>query len=102
RVASKNASQPGQPFPLGGTAKAIETTISFQQGLLDEVGRIELGTQPAFDLRSGDDGHVVAANGKKAIQSRPVAAAGPGQQAVDGIAAALVHLFALDSTLSVV
>ncbi len=64
---SQNAPQPGEPFAAGGALKALEVAMRFVERLLHEVRSIDLGPQPAFDLRVSDTPQIIAAGGKELL-----------------------------------
>lgn len=48
---TEDLTQPGRAFAGGAAAESWQVAVSLDEGLLDDVGGIELGAEPAFDLR---------------------------------------------------
>ena len=75
QVAGQNLPQPGGQLGLGRTAKAGETAVRLEEGLLGEIGRVDLALQPPADLHAGQERQVIAITIEKLAQrlavSRP-------------------------------
>src|SRR5262249_56249851 len=79
-VVLEDAAQPGQPLGLGSALEPTEPAVRLQERLLDQVGGIDLGLQPALDARPGGEAEVVTAAREEALPGRAVAGAGLGEQ----------------------
>ena len=58
-IVRQDAAQPGQQFALMSTLERAEIAVRFQERLLHEIGRIDLGTQVAAELRLREDVQIV-------------------------------------------
>jgi hypothetical protein len=79
----QDAPQPGEPFGLGRAVEARKILVGFEHGLLHQVRGIDLGAQPAFDLRAGDDADVIAAHAEQAVERLGIPLSRPREQAAD-------------------
>ena len=80
RVVVQNFPQPGEPLLLGAALEAIEIAAGFEHRLLHQVRSVDLPPQPRFDLRSGDEAQVGAAQGKQPLPARGVTPPSPFDQ----------------------
>jgi hypothetical protein len=73
----QNLPQPGQPFPFRFTGEPRQAAVGFEQRLLHNVGGVDPGPHPAFDLRTGDHRDVIAAAGEQRVACGGIAGTGP-------------------------
>ena len=80
RVVPQNLLQPGKPLAFTLAVEILEAGMSLHQRLLNEVGRIDLGLNPALNMRPGKEANVVATFFKQFVPRVRVAGLCPLKQ----------------------
>ena len=80
RVVIQDFAEPGEPFLLGAAVEPLEVAVGFQHRLLHQIRGVDLPPQPGFDLRSGDEAQVRAAQLEEPLPAFGVAPPRPFDQ----------------------
>ena len=67
-------------LPLGGAAELLDLAAGLHEGLLDDVGRIDLALELPANLKAGEEGEVAAVRFEQSAEGDGVAAAGFGEE----------------------
>ena len=79
-VADEDLPEPGDQLRLGRAGELVELAVGLEEGLLNQVGRVEPGPQGAVDQRAGHKPEVVAVKLQQPAPRRVVAGSGRPQK----------------------